>query len=42
MSCSVFKENGFKDLTIDEVYEKCIIKGISKVGPVEKFINKFC
>ena len=23
----IFKENGFKDLTIDEVYEKCIIKG---------------
>jgi hypothetical protein len=26
----IFKENGFKDLTIDEVYEKCIIKGVSK------------
>ena len=24
-----------------EVYEKCIIKGISKVSPVDKFINKF-
>ena len=22
-------------------YEKCLIKGISKVGPVDKFINKF-
>ena len=37
----IFKENGFKDLSIDEVYEKCLIKGISKVGPVDKFINKF-
>ena len=37
----IFKENGFTDLSIDEVYEKCLIKGISKVGPVDKFINKF-
>ncbi|MDA8691298.1 hypothetical protein N9L88_03345 [Candidatus Pelagibacter bacterium] len=37
----IFKENGFKDLSIDDVYEKCLTKGISKVGPVDKFINKF-
>jgi ADP-heptose:LPS heptosyltransferase len=37
----IFRENGFKDLTIDEVYEKCIIKGVSKVNQVNKFINKF-
>ena len=37
----IFKENGFKDLTTEEVYEKCIIKGVSKVSQVNKFINKF-
>ena len=37
----IFKENGFKDLTTEEVYEKCIIKGVSKVNQVNKFINKF-
>ena len=37
----IFKENGFKDLTIDEVYEKCIIKGVSKINQVNKFISKF-
>ena len=35
------KKMDLKILTIDEVYEKCIIKGISKVSPVDKFINKF-
>ena len=37
----IFRENGFKDLKTDEVYEKCIIKGVSKVSHVDKFINKF-
>ena len=37
----IFKENGFKDLTVDEVYEKCINKGVSKINKVDQFMNKF-
>jgi len=37
----IFKENGFKDLTIDEVFEKCIDKGVTKINKIEHFINKF-
>ena len=37
----IFKENGFNNLKIDEVYEKCINKGVSKINKVDQFINKF-
>ena len=37
----VFKENGFKNLTVDEVYDHCINKGVSKVNKIDQLINKF-
>ena len=37
----IFKENGFKNLSIDEVFEKCINKGVSKVNKIDQFFNKF-
>jgi len=37
----IFKENGFSYLTIDEVFNKCMEKGISKVSKMGKIINYF-
>jgi ADP-heptose:LPS heptosyltransferase len=37
----IFKENGFKYLTTDEVYEKCISHGVSEVRFVNKLLNFF-
>ena len=37
----IFKENGFKYLTIDEVFEKCIDKGVTKISKIDNLINKF-
>ena len=37
----IFKEDGFRNLTIDEVYQKCLNKGVSKVNKIDQFINKF-
>jgi len=37
----IFKENGFKNLTVDEVYDHCIRKGVSKINQIDQLINKF-
>ena len=35
----IFKENGFANLTVDEVYKKCSDKGISKVSKLDELKN---
>ncbi len=35
----IFKENGFSNLAVDEVCEKCFDKGISKVSKVDEIKN---
>ena len=35
----IFKENGFYNLSTDEVYEKCISKGVSKSSFLNKIFN---
>jgi hypothetical protein len=37
----IFKENGFKNLTVNEVYDHCISKGVSKVSKIDQLINNF-
>ena len=37
----IFKENNFSDLSIDEVYEKCIQKGITKINKFDEVKNYF-
>ena len=35
----IFKENGFSNLSTDEVYEKCMSKGVTKSGFLNKIFN---
>ena len=35
----IFKENDFSSLTVDEVYEKCLKKGVSKVNKFDEIKN---
>jgi len=35
----IFKEGGFKDLLVEEVYEKCILRGVKKIKQLDKIIN---
>lgn len=37
----VFKENGFSNLTVDEVYDKCLESGISNVSKLKEIKNFF-
>ncbi len=37
----IFKENGFSSLTFEEVYEKCLHKGVSKVTKFDDLKNFF-
>jgi len=37
----IFSENGFNNLSINKVYEKCINKGISRINKMDKIFNKF-
>ena len=35
----IFKENGFSNLSTEEVYEKCLSKGVTKTGFLNKIFN---
>ena len=37
----IFKENGFESLSVDEIIEKSIKRGVSKVGRIDKVLNFF-
>ena len=33
----IFKENGFNRLTVDEVFNKCLLKGVKKTSFIDKY-----
>jgi len=35
----IFKEGGFKELLVEEVYDKCILRGVKKIKQLDKIIN---
>ncbi len=37
----IFKENGFESLSIEEIVEKSIKRGVSKVNKIDKFLSFF-
>ena len=35
----IFKEDGFGQLTVDEVFQKCLLKGVKKISLIDKFFS---